>query len=168
MITRGDIALLHLSDEALGIAPVAGVDESMDRGDIEALTQHGEGMPLPLLVQKRIGQMLQMHPALGLWVPAPTGGDEMQMGVVLAIASMRVQHDNIAAFEPLAAELAIEIVQTLHPASHKSAQQNIGIVVEGGAQHGGDGENRVAIDDAAVEHLTDLADPVVHIHLGAS
>jgi hypothetical protein len=26
----------------------------------------------------------------------------------------------------------------------------------------------MAIDDTIVEHLTDLADPVVHIHLGAS
>lgn len=132
MIPCGHIAFLHLSDEAFGIAPVAGIDESMDGRHIETLTQHGEGVPLPLLVQKGIRQMLQMHPALGLRVPAPTGGDEMEMGVVLAIASMGVQHNNIATFELLAAELAIEIVHTLHPASHKSAQQDVSIVIEGG------------------------------------
>jgi hypothetical protein len=39
-------------------------------------------MPLPFLVQQLIGQIVQMHPALGLGVPPATGGDEMKMGVV--------------------------------------------------------------------------------------
>jgi hypothetical protein len=44
-----------------------------------------------------------------------------------------VQHDDVAALESLATELSIEIVHTLHPTSHERAQQDVGIVVEGGA-----------------------------------
>ena len=86
------------------------------------MTQHGQGMPLPLLVQQLIGQILQMHPALGRRVPAATGGDEMQMRVELAISPVRVQDDDVAAFEGLTAEVTKEFIHTADPASHQLAQ----------------------------------------------
>ena len=63
-----------------------------------------------------------MHPAFRLRVPTATGGDEMQMGVVLAVAPVRVQHDNVATFEALTAEVAKELIQTADPTSHQLAQ----------------------------------------------
>ena len=49
-------------------------------------------MPLPLAPQERIGQVLQMLPTRALGIVAPTGSEEMQMGMVLPITPMRVEH----------------------------------------------------------------------------
>ena len=59
-------------------------------------------MPLPLATQQLVGQVLQMLPALSLAIIAPTGGDQMQMGMVLPIAAMRVEHRDGAPPERLA------------------------------------------------------------------
>jgi len=42
-------------------------------------------VPLPLATQQLVGQVMQVFPALPLAIIAPTGRDQMQMGVVLAI-----------------------------------------------------------------------------------
>ena len=89
--------------------------------------------------------------------------------VELEEACCRVyQDDDVAAFEGVAAELTIEIIETLDAASHEGAQQDARVVIERVAQHGGDGEDGVAIDDALLEHLADLAHPVIDVDLGAA
>src|SRR4029453_6447581 len=107
-------------------------------------------MPLPLATQQCIGQVLQMLPALSLAIVAPTGGDQMQMGMVLAIAAMRVEHRNIPSPEGLAPDVAIEVIQALHPAAHQCAQQERSVAVEGEAEHGRDGEDDMPIDHPLV------------------
>jgi len=43
-----------------------------------------------------------------------------------------------------------------------------GVLIERVAQHGGYGKDGMAIDDTLMEHVTDLAHPVVDIHLGTA
>ena len=108
-----------------------------------------------------------MLPARSLRIIAPTGGEQMQMRMVLAIAPMGVGHHNVASPEGLAPDLTIEIIQTLHPAAHQRAQHDRSIVIEGGAEHGRGRQDDVAINHPLVEHGTHLADPVVHSDFGA-
>ena len=58
-------------------------------------------VPLPLATQQRVGQVLHMLPAFSLAIIAPTGGDQMQMGMVLPIAPMRVEHHDVAPLSAL-------------------------------------------------------------------
>ena len=57
---------------------------------------------------------------------------------------------------------------TLDTAAHEGAEQVIGMVIKGMAQHSGQGESGVSIDDAFMEPVTDLADKVVDIDFGAA
>ena len=87
-----------------------------------------------------------MHPALGLGVPTATGGDEVQVGIVLTITPVGVQDDDVAAFESLPAEVAKEFIHTADPTSHQLAQQGTRVVIEGVPQHVGEGKDGMAID----------------------
>src|SRR4029453_5461255 len=109
-----------------------------------------------------------MLPAVLLGIIAPTGGDQMQMGMVLAIAPMRVEHRDVPAPKGLAPDLAIEVIQALRPAAHQGAQQDRSVVVEGRAEHGWDCQDDVAINDTLVEHFAHLAHPVIHVDFGTS
>src|SRR5712692_9153249 len=100
---------------------------------------------------------MQMLPALSLAIIAPTGGNQMEMGMVVPIAPMRVNHRDVATPERLAPDLAKEVIHALHTASHQRAQQNRGVVVEGRAEHGRDRQDDVAIDHPLVEYLAHLA-----------
>src|SRR5712691_9944988 len=92
-----------------------------------------------------LGQIREMLPARSLRIIAPTGGEQMQMRMVLAMAPMGVGHHNVAPPEGLAPDLTREIIQTLHPAAHQRAQHDRSIVIEGGAEHGWDRQENVAI-----------------------
>ena len=107
-----------------------------------------------------------MLPARALAIIASTGGEHMQMGMVLPIAPMRVEDRDVAALERLALDGAVEIIQALHPTAHERAQHDRGVLVEGGAEHGRHRQDDVPIDDALMEDLTDLVDPVVDIDFG--
>jgi hypothetical protein len=54
----------------------------------------------------------------------------MKMGMVLTIAPMGVQDDDVAAFKGLTAEIAKELVHTADPTAHELAQQSTGVVIE--------------------------------------
>src|SRR5215475_13726220 len=108
-----------------------------------------------------------MLPARALAIIAPTGGDQMQMGMILPIAPMRMEHCDVAPLERLAPDVAIEIIQTLPPAAHERAQQHRRVLVKGGAEHRRDREDDVPIDHALMEDLADLADPVVDVDFRA-
>jgi hypothetical protein len=77
VITRRHVPLLDLGDEAIGVAPEAGIDEPFHSRGGQGLTQHGQDMPLPVLVERLIGQIVQMHPAFLVCIPAAAGGDEV-------------------------------------------------------------------------------------------
>src|SRR2546427_10628421 len=95
-------------------------------------------MPLPLAAQQRIGQVMQMLPALPLAIKAPPRRDQMQMGMVMTIASMRVDHRAVAPLKRFAPDLAREIIHALDATAHQRAQQDRSVVVEGRAEHGWD------------------------------
>src|SRR6266851_8466679 len=99
-----------------------------------------------------------MLPALLPAIIAPTGGNQMQMGMILAIAAMRVEHRDVASPERLAPDVTIEVIHALHSASHQRAQQDRSVVVEGCAEHGRHRENDVAINHPLMEHRAHLAD----------
>ena len=63
-----------------------------------------------------------MFPAFSLVIVASTGGDQMEMGMVLPIAAMRVEHHKGATPEDLAPDVTIEVVQTLGATPHQRAQ----------------------------------------------
>ena len=89
------------------------------------------------------------------------------MGMVLPIAAMGVEHGNVAPLEHLAPDSAIKIIQALCPAAHECAQHDGRVLVKSRAGHRRDRQDDVPIDHACVEHLADLADPVVDVHFGA-
>src|SRR5262247_1649122 len=125
-------------------------------------------MPLPLATQQRIGQVLQMLPALSLGIIPPARGEQMQVRVILPIAAMRVEHRDGASFERLAPDRAIEIIQALRPAAHESAQYDRRVLVESRTEHRRDRQDDMPIDDPRVEDLTHLADPVVDMDFSAA
>src|SRR6266536_823262 len=104
-----------------------------------------------------------MLPAFSLGIVAPTGGEQMEMGVVLPIAAMRVKYRNGATAERLAPHLTVEIVQALCPAAHERAQHNRRVLIKGRAEHRGYRQDDVPIDHPLVEDLTHLAHPVVGV-----
>jgi hypothetical protein len=53
----------------------------------------------------------------------------MEVGVVLAISTVGVQHDDVAAFERLTTELAIEIIHTPDATAHEGTQHRFGVVI---------------------------------------
>src|SRR5215831_5672343 len=124
-------------------------------------------MPLPFATQEIVGQVLEMLPARALAIIPPTGGEQMQMGMVLAIAAMRVEHRDGAPSERLALDGAIEIIQALRPTAHERAQHDCRVLVKGRAEHRRDRQDDVPRDDALMEALAHLADPVVHGDFGA-
>src|SRR5437879_7906007 len=117
-------------------------------------------MPLPLTAQQLVGQELQMLPARALGIIAPTGGEQMQMGMVLAITPMRVEHCDGASLERLPPDSAGEIVEALRPTAYKRTQYDRGMLVESGAEHRWDRQDDMPIDHALVENLAHLADPI--------
>ncbi len=87
--------------------------------------------------------------------------------MVVPIAAMGVDHHDISTPERLAPHLAQAIIQARDATSHERTQPDRGMVLEGGAQHGGDRQDEVPIDHPRVEDLAHLADPVVHGDFGA-
>ena len=63
-----------------------------------------------------------MDPLAGLRIPSATGGDDVQMGVVLAIAAVRLDDHDIAALEGAATDPAEAIIQAGDPTPHERAQ----------------------------------------------
>src|SRR5215831_19785827 len=107
-----------------------------------------------------------MFPALALLILAPTGGEYLERGVVLAIAAMCMDHYDVATLERLASDLTIEIIQALRPAAHQRAQHDLSVVVKGRAEHGRHRQDDVPVDHALMEDLAHLADPVIDVDFG--
>src|SRR4029453_325840 len=113
-------------------------------------------------------QVIDMLPALSLAIIPPTGGEQMPMGMVLAMAPMGVEHRDGATPERLAPDVAIDIIQALHPTAHECAQHDRRVLVESRAEHRRARQDDMPIDHPLVEDLAHLADPVVHGDFGAA
>ena len=87
----------------------------------EAGHVHGGGSSL---------QVLQMHPLLGLLIPAATGGDDVQVGVVLAITAMRLDDHDVAARKGAATDPGKDIIQTASPTAHERTQQGLRLLIK--------------------------------------
>ena len=109
-----------------------------------------------------------MLPALSLAIIAPTGGDHMQMGMILPIAPMCMEHHDIATPEWLAPDGAVEIIEALYPTAQERAQHDCRILVKGRAKHRRDREDDMPIDHPRMEDPAHLADPVIDVDLGAA
>src|SRR5882724_12345178 len=131
LILRRDVALLDVAHQAVGILLETPIHQLVDDLRLERLAHHAQQMPLPLAMEHLIRQVMQVFPALALLIIAPTGGDQMQMGMVMTIAAMGVDHHDVATLESLAPDLAIKIIQALHPTPHQGAQHDRGVLVEG-------------------------------------
>src|SRR6187397_2167930 len=101
-----------------------------------------------------------MHPLARLLIPAATSGDDVQMRVVLTIAAMGLDDDDVTAFEVLAADTAKDIIQTSDPTAHERAQYSVRLPIKRLPEYRGHGQHYMAIDDALMQHPADLADPV--------
>ena len=90
------------------------------------------------------------------------------MLMILAIAPMGVEHRDVAPLERLAPNRALKVIQTLRPTAHERTQHDRRVLVEGGAEHRRHRQDDVPIDDAHVEDLAHLTDPVIDIHFGTA
>ena len=103
-----------------------------------------------------------MHPLLGLRIPSPTGGNDVQVGMVLAISTMCLNDHDVAALEGFATDLAKEIIQALDTAFHERTEQHVGVLIKRGPSYIRYGQDNMAIDHPFMKHLADLRDPIVH------
>jgi hypothetical protein len=122
LIPGRHIALLHVGHKPVAISPVTRIDYPLYLLRLHGLPQHRQQIPLPLLAERGIRDVVQMHPLSRLPIPAATGGDDVQMGVVLAIAAMGLDDDDVPACEILATDPAKDIIQTPDPTAHERAQ----------------------------------------------
>jgi hypothetical protein len=91
----------------------------------------------------------------------------MQMGMILPMAPMGVDHGNGATPELLAPDVTLEVIQTLCPTAHERTQHDCCVLVKGRAEHRRDRQDDVPLDDALMESLTHLTDPVVDVDFRA-
>src|SRR5215510_4722623 len=124
-------------------------------------------MPLPLAAQERIGPILPMLPTFPLVIIAPTGGEEMEMGMVRPIAAMGVEDRDGASPQRFAPDLTREIIQALPPAAPERTSYDRRVPIERRAEHRRDRQEDGPIDAPLMEGLTHLVDPVVDIDFGA-
>src|SRR5262249_13709273 len=108
-----------------------------------------------------------MLPTRSLGIIAATGGDAMQVGMVLPITPMGMEHRDVATPKRLAPDGAIEVIQALDPTPHERAQYDRRVLVEGRAEHRRHRQNDMSIDHPFVEPRAHLADPGIHVDLGA-
>ena len=125
-------------------------------------------MPWPFLPEQTIRHIVQMPPLLALRIPSSTGANDMQMGVVLAVAAMGLDNHDIAPFERLATETAPDIIQAPDSTAYERTQDVFGVLIKCLSQHRGHGQDDMAIDDALMQHRTDLAHPIVDVDFCAS
>ena len=84
------------------------------------------------------------------------------------MAPMRMEHHARATSEGLPPALAREIIQAAGATAHARAQHDCRLLVKDRTAHRRDRQHDVPIDDALVENLAHLTDPVVDIHFGAA
>jgi len=74
-----------------------------------------------------------MHPLVRLLIPSSAGRNARQMRVVLAIAAMRLDHDDGATLERLPTHRAQEIISALDATLHEGTEQRVGVLIKQGS-----------------------------------
>ena len=92
----------------------------------------------------------------------------MQMRIVVPIPAVGLDHDDIAALPGTATDPAEDIIQAPHPTTHEWTQHRFSLLIKYFSEELRHGQDDMAVDDAFMEHLAHLADPVVHIHFRAA
>src|SRR5215475_4458809 len=108
-----------------------------------------------------------MDPLPGLWIPAATRGNDVQMRVVLPMTAMRLDHHDIAALQGAATDPAEDIIQAPHPTTHARTQHRFGLLIKRFPEDLRHGQDDRSGDDTFMEHLAPLADPVIDVDFGA-
>jgi hypothetical protein len=90
------------------------------------------------------------------------------MSMILAIAAMGLDDDDVTAFEVLAADPAEDVIQAPHPTAYARTQHRLRLLIKRVPPYLRHGEDDMPVDDALMQHLADLADPVVDVNLGAA
>src|SRR5215510_11618490 len=111
LIPCRDVTLLDVGHKPLAISLITRIHQPLNRLGLHRLSYHGQQIPLQLLAQHTIRDVVEMDPLLRLVIPSATGGKEVQMGVILPIAPMGLDDHDVAAFEGSATYPAIDIVQ---------------------------------------------------------
>ena len=109
-----------------------------------------------------------MHPLVVLFIPSPTGGNDMEMGIVLATATVGLNHHDIAPFERLTTDAAEKVIQTLGATWHQRTEQVLGSLGKRGPKQIRHGQYDMAVDGTVVQHLADLAHPVIDMDFGTA
>ena len=164
---RWPAALRHVRAQPLGILLATPIHPRLERIACQWASQPVHQRPRPRVTQQSIRQKMQMFPALGLSIIAPTGGEPMHLGMVLTMAPMRGAHLTRATSEPLSPDCTLEVRHAVPPAAPQRAQQQRSVLGESGAAHGWDGQDEVPIAHPLVEHRAHLAAPVIHGDCGA-
>jgi len=81
---------------------------------------------------------------------------------------MCVEDRDGAALERLATDTAEDIIQTSDATAHARTQHIFGLLIKRLPEYLRHGQHDMAIDHALMQHLADLADPVVDVDFGAA
>jgi hypothetical protein len=109
-----------------------------------------------------------MDPLLRLRLPAATRGNDMQRRIVVSIPAVGLDHDDRAALQGPATNPAKDIIQASHPTTHARTQHRFGLLIKRLSEYLRHRQDNMAVDDAFMEHLAHLTDPVVHIDFRAA
>jgi len=104
-----------------------------------------------------------MLPTRSLGIIAATGGQPMQMGLLVPMAAMGVEDRAITTLERLPLDRAVKIVEAWRPAAYERTHHDRGVLIKGRAEYRRHRQDDMPIDDACVDAPTTLADPVVHL-----
>jgi hypothetical protein len=162
------IALRHLRHTPVGISLSTWIDQRMALVGLHRLSTPLEGLPLPCLVQQGVGPIASMPPRLSLRIPSPTGGDDGQVRMVLAMAPRGLDDHNGTACACLATDRTTEVIATLHPAWPEGTQPLVRVLRTRFPHHLRHGQHNRTRDDAVMQPLTDVADPLVDRDLPAA
>jgi hypothetical protein len=110
LIPCGDLTLLDVRHKPRTITRITRRHQPPHLRRLDRLASHRQQRPRPLLAQHGIWSIVAMHPLPGLRLPSATGGDDVQMGVVLAMAAMRLDHHDVATLERGATDPTADIV----------------------------------------------------------
>ena len=168
LIPCGHIAFLSVGDQSLARARVTHLNQLLHLLGLHRLAQHRQQRPLPLLAQQAIRHVIQGHPLFGLLIPSTTGGDEVQMGILLAMAAMGLDNHDGAALEGAATDPALDIIQTADAAAQERTQHRLRPLIKRFPEYLRHGQDDMPGDNACMKHLADLADPIVDVDLGAA